>query len=116
MNQFFRSFMYAVKGIRVSWAEQRNLKVQSVIALFTVAAGFYFDMSLTEWCLVLFAIGLVMALEMVNSAIESLVDLITREQNELAGKTKDIAAAAVLLASIIAMIIGILIFGKYLLN
>jgi diacylglycerol kinase (ATP) len=116
MDQFFRSFMYAVNGIRVSWHEQRNLKIQSIIALVVVAAAFYFEITLTEWCVVLFAIGLVMALEMVNSAIESLVDLVTRERNELAGKIKDIAAGAVLLASIIAMIIGILVFGKYLLN
>ena len=114
MNEFLRSFIYALKGIRVSWRDQRSLKIQSIIALMTAVAGYYFDITLTEWCFVLFAIGLVLALEMVNSAIEGLVDLVTREYNELAGKVKDIAAGAVLLASVIAVMIGILVFGKYL--
>ena len=55
-----------------------------------------------------------MALEIVNSSIESLVDLVTRERNDLAGKVKDIAAGAVLFASVMAVIIGILVFEKYL--
>ena len=114
MSQFLKSFIYALNGIRVSWRDQRNLKIQSIIALLTAAAGIYFDITLTEWCLVLSAIGFVLALEMVNSAIEGLVDLVTREYNELAGKVKDIAAGAVLLASVIAVIIGVLVFGKYL--
>ena len=114
MNQFLKSLMYALKGVRLSWSEQRNLKVQSVIALITVGAGFYFNITYMEWCLVLFAIGLVMTLEMINSSIESLVDLVTREWNQLAGKVKDIAAGAVLFASVIAVIIGLLVFRKYL--
>ena len=114
MSRFFKSFVYALKGIRAAWVDQRNLKVQSLIAFAVVAAGIYLEITRIEWCLVLFAIGLVMALEMVNSSIESLVDLVTRERNELAGKVKDIAAGAVLFASVMAVIIGILVFEKYL--
>lgn len=115
MNAFFRSFRYALNGIRASWLEQRNLKVQTTVALLTIGAGFYFGIAVLEWCMVLFAIGLVICLEMVNSAIESLVDLVTRERSRLAGKVKDVAAGAVLLASIIAVIIGVLVFRPYLL-
>lgn len=115
MNAFLRSFGYAIKGIRASWQEQRNLKVQSIVALITIAAGLYFDIATLEWCLLLFAIALVISLEMVNSAVEHLVDLVTRERSELAGKVKDVAAGAVLFASVMAVIIGVLIFRPYLL-
>lgn len=113
MKNFFRAFLYAWNGIRVSLKDQRNLKVQSLVALVTVGAGFYFNIASLEWCLILFSIALVLGLEMVNSAIENLVDLVTMERRPLAGKVKDIAAGAVLFASIIAVIIGIIIFRKY---
>lgn len=113
MKNFFRAFLYAWNGIRVSLKDQRNLKVQSLVALITIGAGFYFNIACLEWCLILFSIALVLGLEMVNSAIENLVDLVTMERRPLAGKVKDIAAGAVLFASIIAVIIGIIIFRKY---
>lgn len=115
MKAFLKSFVYALKGIVVSWSEQRNLKVQSALAVLAVAAGFYFDITASEWGLVLFAIGLVLSLEVVNTAIENLVDLISRERSALAGKVKDAAAGAVLLASVISLIIGILVFKRYIL-
>lgn len=114
MKQFFKSFIYALHGIGTAMRDQRNLKVQVIIALITIGAGFYFGITATEWCLILFAIALVIGLEIINSAIEGLVDLVTRERNPLAGKIKDMAAGAVLFASAIAVIIGLLIFRKYL--
>lgn len=113
MNGFFRSFLYALQGLRVSFREQRNLKVQTLVALVTVGAGFYFGITATEWCMILLAIGLVIGLEMINTSIESLVDLVTLERKPLAGKIKDIAAGAVLMASIMALIVGVIIFRKY---
>jgi diacylglycerol kinase len=115
MKDFFKSFIFAINGIRATMRDQRNVKVQGLIAIITVGAGFYFDITATEWCLILFAIALVMCLEIMNSAIESLVDLVTLERKPLAGKVKDAAAGAVLFASVIAVVIGVLIFRKYLL-
>ena len=116
MKEFFKSFNDALNGIRASLREQRNVKVQGTIALISVGAGFYFDITFVEWGFILFAIGLVIGLEIMNSAIEGLVDLVTRgERKPLAGKVKDVAAGAVLFASVIALIIGVLVFRKYLL-
>lgn len=115
MKKFFKSVLYAVHGLKASLDEQRNLKVQILIALITIGAGFYFDITSIEWCIILLVIGLVIGLEMINTAIESLVDLVTLERKPLAGKIKDIAAGAVLFASIIAIVIGVIIFRKYLL-
>lgn len=114
MKKLLQSFVYAIKGIMASFADQRNLKVQFMIAVITVGAGFYFHITPMEWCIILFTIALVIGLEMMNSAVESLVDLVTREYNPLAGKVKDIAAGAVLFASTLAVVIGVLIFKKYL--
>src|SRR5688500_7793276 len=108
MKEFFKSFIYAIQGIHASLREQRNLKVQILVALLTVGAGFYFNISAIEWCLILLTIGLVIGLEMINTAIESLVDLVTHEWKPLAGKVKDMAAGAVLAASIIAVIVGVI--------
>ena len=58
-------------------------------------------------------IALVMGLEMINSAIENLVDLVTRDYHPLAGKVKDIAAGAVLIAAVLAVVIGVIVFGRY---
>jgi diacylglycerol kinase len=116
MKPFFKSFLYAFQGIRASLEEQRNLKVQSFVGVITIGAGFYFNISPDEWCIVLLAIGMVIGLEMMNTAIEDLVDLVTTEWKPLAGKVKDMAAGAVLFVSVIAVIIGVLIFRKYLIS
>lgn len=113
MKKFFRSFIYAFNGIRASFAEQFNLKVHFMIALLVIAAGLYFGITRIEWCIVVLCIALVIALEMMNSAVESLVDLVTAERKPLAGKVKDIAAGAVLFASVMSVIIGVIIFNKY---
>ncbi|HEU5147882.1 MAG TPA: diacylglycerol kinase family protein [Chryseosolibacter sp.] len=114
-RRFLKGFTYAGQGIKTSIREQRNLKVQSGVALIVVAAGFYFRITIIEWCLILFAIALVMGLEMMNSAVESLVDLVSPDYKPLAGRVKDMAAGAVLFAAILAAAIGALIFGQYLL-
>lgn len=113
MKNFIRSFSYAFNGIKLSFLQQRNLKVQTLVAIITVASGIYFDITVIEWCIVLLATGLVIGLEIINTAIENLVDLVTTEWKPLAGNIKDMAAGAVLTASIISLIVGIIVFKKY---
>jgi len=114
MKKFFKSFVWAINGLITGLAEQRNMKVQAVIGLITIVAGWYFHIPAFEWCVVVFAIALVVGFELMNSAVENLVDLVTLEHKPLAGKIKDMAAGAVLVVSIGAGIVGILIFSKYL--
>lgn len=115
MIKFINSFSYAMNGIKASLHKQVNLKVQLASASLVLAVGFYFNITATEWCIILLVIALVLCLEMVNTAIESLVDLVTTEWKPLAGKVKDIAAGAVLVASFFSLFIGVIVFGKYVL-
>ncbi|MDQ2658416.1 MAG: diacylglycerol kinase family protein, partial [Bacteroidota bacterium] len=90
------------------------LKIHLVVAITVVAAGFYFDITNVEWCIVLITIALVISLEMINSSLENIADLASPEYHPLAGKAKDIAAGAVLFAAVVAVIVGVLVFLKYL--
>lgn len=115
MPAFFKSFSYAFKGLVFS-LKQRNMKVIFSCTILTVLTAMFLKINSNDWCILLICIGLVIALEMMNSAIEGIVDLISPEYNEKAGRIKDMAAGAVLIVSIISLIIGILILGKYFLH
>lgn len=104
------SFLYAFKGIYLLFGTQINAKIELLVALFVLLLGFLFQLFWYEWALVLFAIGLVFAMEAANTAIEFLVDLVSPQHNEQAGKVKDLAAAAVLIAALTALLIGLLVF------
>jgi diacylglycerol kinase len=114
MREFLKSFIYALQGIWSGIADQRNLKFQLAVAIVVVGAGFYLSIQPIEWCIILMCISLVISLELINTAVENLVDLVTLERKPLAGKIKDIAAGAVLIASAISLIIGVIVFRKYL--
>ena len=86
------------------------MKMHAVMTVLVVIAGFFFHISMTEWCICLGLFGLVMALELVNTAVESVVDLVTEERKPLAKVAKDTAAGAVLIAAIMAAVIGLIIF------
>ena len=77
---------------------------------FVIAAGLVLHLSVTEWCICLVLFGLILSLELVNTAVESVVDLVTEERKPLAKVAKDTAAGAVLISAIMAAIIGCVIF------
>lgn len=110
-----KSFAYAFKGLGFALKE-RNFKIHILAAVLVVISGRYLKISHSEWVVLLLCIGGVMSLEIINTAIENLVDKISPERNETAGKIKDLAAGAVLVFSIISAIIGLMIFLPYILN
>ncbi len=110
INDRAKSFVYAFKGIRIFFATQHNVRIHSVIATIVVISGLILKINITEWCFIVFAIGFVFVAEAINTAIEYLVDFVSPEYNKTAGKIKDIAAGAVLIASIASVIAGLIIF------
>ncbi len=109
-RQRLRSFRYAFRGILFMVKTQHNFWIHLVVVVLVIIAGFLFCISLTEWALVIFAIGLVLSAETFNSAIEQLTDLASPDFHPRAGRVKDLAAAAVLLTAMAAALIGLLIF------
>lgn len=105
-----KSFRYAFKGITYVFANEHNMWIHLLATVCVMCAGFYFHLNITEWLFISLAIGLVIAAELVNSAIEKVVDFISPNFNEQAGLIKDIAAGAVLVCAIAAAIIGLIIF------
>lgn len=113
IKKLIQSFGYAVNGIVALIAGERNMRIHLLAAICVVAAGLYFDVTITEWCVISICIGMVMAAEALNTAIEWLTDLVKPEHHPLAGKIKDAAAGGVLLAAVAAAISGLFIFWKY---
>ena len=109
VQPLFDSFRHAFDGILTGLGE-RNMKIHCLMAVLVVAFGFILRISVMEWCICLVLFGLIMALELVNTAIEAVVDLVTQEYRPLAKVAKDTAAGAVLIASIMAAITGLIIF------
>ena len=116
MEKFIKSFIYALNGIKYTIKTQINFCVQLFIFLLIIIMGFYFKISRYEWLFILFSSGSVLALELINTAFESVVDLTTREYHELAKRAKDVAAGAVLVMSLVSVIIGLIIFVPYVFN
>ena len=109
-NKLYKSFGYAFEGIFNTIFYERNMQIHSLVTVLVVIFGIILKISLIEWfiCMLLFAI--VLSLELVNIAIEAVVDLVTEEKKPLAKKAKDAAAGAVLISAIFAAIMGGIIF------
>jgi len=109
-HRLIASFRNAFKGIGFSLKTQRNAQIHIVVALLVVLLGFVLKLNITEWIIIVLAIALVLAAELINTSIEFLIDLLSPEYHEKAGRAKDIAAGAVLLCAIGATIAGLFIF------
>ncbi|SFJ54404.1 diacylglycerol kinase family protein [Planctomicrobium piriforme] len=104
------SFAVALRGLREAVFEQRNVRIQIAAAAVVNLLAAWLKVSATEWLVLWLCIALVLTAELLNTAIETVVDLASPEQHELARKSKDIAAGAVLLVSMISAGIGLTVF------
>lgn len=110
MNRFFKSFIYAAKGLRYSFRTQLNFRFHVSSAALAIVLGFMLKISVFEWLWVLVSVALVVLAELLNTAIETLVDLVSPGYHEKAGIVKDVSAAAVLIAAFFALAVALLIF------
>ena len=110
MKKLIRGFGYAFKGVRYATGTQLNFRVHLFLTAVAVALGFVLRISTTEWLWISLAIALVLASELLNTAIEILTDLVSPGYHEKAGHIKDVAAAAVLITAFLAIITGAIIF------
>ena len=101
---------YALKGAIILLRTEASIQVQFIIASILTIAGFYYEISATEWMLQIFSIGLIMSLEGLNTAVEEIADFIHPEFHNKIGLIKDLAAGAVFIAAITATIVGLIIY------
>ena len=103
----FISFKYAWAGVRYAFATQRNFRIHTIVATLAVSLGFYLRVSAMEMAVITITCAMVMILELINTAIESVVDLTVKQTyHELAKIAKDCAAGAVLLSAIAAVLVA----------
>lgn len=110
IKKFLISFTYPIKGLRYAYNNEQNLAFDVGMALVVCILGFLFHINKYEWSILVLTIGLVISCELINTAIEAVVDLITEEYHPLAKVAKDTSAAAVFVFAIVAVIVGLIIF------
>ena len=116
MGRLTSSFKYAVAGLYHAFAKERNMKIHGVFTLLVLVFAAYLGITPMEWMVLLLTIGLVVGMELINTSIEALVDLVTEEYRRFAAIAKNVAAGAVLFCALIAIAIGLIIFLPYLLS
>lgn len=109
-SSFAESVGHALDGIEYTTVHERNFRIELLFAILVSIASFIFQVSIAEWVVLVLTIGLVLALELLNTAIERTVDLVTKDYLELAKHAKDAAAGAVFVMSIFSVVIGVSIF------
>ena len=106
------SFKCAAQGLAHTFNSQRNMKIHLVFAIVAIILGFVLAIPLSSWVAVVVCMGLVLVTECINTALESLVDLVSPEYNRLACYAKDCAAAGVLASALLSLVVAILVFGS----
>jgi len=112
----YRSFFFAFEGIAHLFRSQRNARIELLIAAASCGLAFWLKISATQWAILTLTISAVLILEALNTAIEAAVDLTSPQQHRLAKIAKDVSAAAVLIAAIGSVLVGLLILGPGLLR
>jgi len=110
LQKLLRSFGYAFKGIGYATATQLNFRIHLAATLVAVFMGYALHISFNEWLWIMLCIALVLVVELLNTAIETLTDLVSHDYNVLAGRVKDVAAGAVVIMALFALITGLAIF------
>ncbi len=110
LGRRIKGFKYATKGAWMLLRYEASIQVQAVIAILVTIAGFYYDISATEWIFQTLAIGLVMSIEGLNTAAEEIANFIHPDIHDKIGYIKDVAAGAVFFAAVAAIVVACIIY------
>ena len=111
-QKFIKGFGFASNGIKVAFQTQQNMRIHGLIALGAIGLSWVLKLGPLEWAILFLAVGLVVALEMLNTALELTLDFISREQHPHIGLAKDVAAGAVLWAALCCIFVGMGLWGE----
>ena len=110
LEKKLHNIRYALNGIRIAWQEEFSFKVQIFATILVLLLGWFFKISTTEWLVIVLLVGLVLSAEAFNTALEELCDKFKSDPDPHIAKIKDLAAGAVLIASLAALVVGVIIF------
>lgn len=112
-STFFRSVKHALAGIRYTLREERNFQLEIIAAVLVLMAAFFFPLTTIERLVILLLIGVVLSLELFNTAFERLLDMLKPRIHPYVKVVKDVVAGAVLLVSVVALVVGLTLFVPY---
>lgn len=113
MFRLLKSFKYAFRGLKKVFSEEQNLRIEGISAIIIITLAFVFKIKTSEWCLIFLVIFLVILMEILNSAVERVADILKPRIHNYVKEIKDIMAGGVLMSSVLAIIIGLIIFIPY---
>lgn len=113
MTKLIKSFGWAMNGIRTTWREEVNFRIEIIVGVSVAALGAYWQLLTNEWVIITACIGAVLTAEMLNTAIEDLCNKVEPNTDPIIGKVKDIMGGLVLVVCSTSVIVGFLLFSKY---
>ena len=114
--RFFKSFKYSIEGLKYAYKYEQSMLIHVIATICVLLANIFFQVSGIEWLITLLAIGMVLSAELINSAIEAVVDLVTLEEHPLAKIAKDCSRAATFVLACMAAIIGLVVYIPYIMG
>lgn len=116
INRFFASIKYSIEGLVYAYRYEQSLWLHGAFSLITILFGIIFQIKLSEWAIVFIALGVLLSMELINTAIEAAVDLITLEIHPLAKVAKDCGSAASFVMTFVAIVICLFVYGPYIMR
>ena len=116
LGRFFKSVKYSIDGLYYAYRYEQSLWLHGLVTILVIIMGFIFKISFSEWAIIFIALGAILALELINTAIEAAVDLTTTKIHPLAKIAKDCGSAASFVMSIVSIVISMFVFGPYLMK
>ncbi len=112
-HSLLESFKYAIEGIKYTIKTQRNIRIHIIIGGLVIGLSLFLHISRVDFAVILIVISLVIVAELLNTSIETLLDIINKKYNEDVKHVKDIQAGAVLIFSVFSVVVGIILFWPY---
>lgn len=113
IKRTLRTFKYSLAGLAYAYKNEQSMWIHAIGSLFTVVLGFIYHLSLSEWAIIFIALGVILASELINTAIEAAVDLCTLEIHPLAKIAKDCGSAATFVLTLVSIVICLFVFVPY---
>ncbi len=113
IKRFFNSIKFSLEGLIYAYRYEQSLWVHAIATIFAISLGIIFRIKLSEWAIVFIALGVILGMELINTAIEAAVDLVTLEVHPLAKIAKDCGSAASFIMTLVAIVICLFVFGPY---